>query len=73
VKGTHYPIEKGDALRQKGTWQRANSSARVCCPDCGVSACLEETHRIDDDGVVQPSIVCECGFHEICILIDWGE
>ena len=45
----------------------------IGCPECGCHAGLQ--HKIDDQGVVTPSLVCPhdpCTFHEWGILEGWG-
>ena len=67
-------ITPGDALHFRGRWQRANKSARVSCPDCGLSASLEGTHEISRFGDVVPSVDCpECDFHDFVSLKGWTE
>lgn len=73
-----YIIQKGDPLTKNGVWQKAVAdwiiTARVSCPDCGVSATLEDTHTIDISGNVSPSVRCPetgCRFHETLKLVGW--
>lgn len=62
----------------KGTWGlRVLDGGPVAvfnCPDCGLTAYLEE-HAIDNAGNVTPSLVCPgaCGFHDHVNLRGWGD
>lgn len=59
---TWNPVRLGD-----NTW-----TARLTCPN-GHSGILE-SHRIGDDGIVRPSVVChdeDCGWHVWAKLLDW--
>lgn len=71
-------ILEGDALSFSGRWQYVNvngvTTARISCPECGVSASLEETHKIQKNGNVIPSIDCpKCSFHDFVMLKNWIE
>ena len=48
-------------------------SAVITCPGCGVRGSLSATHDVHPDGVVQPSVLCECGFHEFITLEGYDE
>ena len=64
--------------REHGTWKMAiNSKGKrypiFWCPDCGRAMALRR-HKINDDGSVNPSVVCahkcpKCDFNEHIRLI----
>ena len=61
----------------KGTWvpytRDGKKTARVSCPLCDFVAVLD-THTINEDGVVHPSVVCPvstCRFHAFVKLGGW--
>ena len=63
----------------KGKWQPISSNgektALIYCPSCGsFKESLELAYRIDEDGIVTPSFVCNniiCNFNENIKLQDW--
>lgn len=44
----------------------------VYCPDCGGGLLGDSTHRIEENGDVNNSVVCPCGFHEFIKLEGWN-
>ena len=58
-----------------GTYRKTKTeegpSAVITCPDCKKPGSLSGSHEIRDNGYVEPSVVCPCGFHEFIILADW--
>jgi hypothetical protein len=45
------------------------------CPSCGDYAALDD-HKIANDGVVSPSVICPfggCTFHDTIKLLGWKE
>lgn len=58
-----------------GTWKaletQGGKSATFACPDCGLVGLLTD-HEIGEDGAVNPSVACECGFHEWIKLEGWS-
>lgn len=62
---------------QIGTWRPTirdgHLTATICCPNCHAIASLEpQDHSIAIDGVVRPSVICDCGFHERIRLLNWN-
>lgn len=63
----------------KGKWQPITSdgekTALIYCPNCGdFKASLAGTHKISEEGIVTPSLVCgngDCDFHEHIKLQGW--
>lgn len=47
------------------------AKVRFCCPKCRGMGDLTETHEIASDGTVSPSVVCDCGFHDLVKLEGW--
>ena len=43
---------------------------RMRCPKCDVWGEIID-HNIDDNGFVNPSVVCDCGFHAKVALMDF--
>jgi len=41
----------------------------ISCPQCGQHALLD--HGVLENGEVIPSLLCDCGFHEMVQLEDW--
>lgn len=68
-------LKPGDPFKKNGVWDYSNASARISCPDCGLSGSLEETHAIDPvTGGATPSLVCPadgCKFHAFIQLGAW--
>ena len=62
--------------RARGSWkpfmltEPMRMSASFICPSCGAHAILED-HEIRVGGVVDPSVACECGWHESVTLDGW--
>ena len=60
-----------------GSWKEriteGKRSAAIRCPGCGEIGSLGSSHVVGDDGVVNPSVVCGCGFHEWIRLEDWAD
>jgi C4-type Zn-finger protein len=64
--------------REPGTYKPAiresdqSKTAIVVCPICATKLHLQ-THRIDYQGKVSPSVVCSnaCSFHDFIQLQDW--
>lgn len=55
----------------KGTWYlNQDAEVKVLCPVCGGCGDLNE-HQINEHGLVSPSVVCECGFHDVILLEGW--
>ena len=49
--------------------------AKFRCPECGIYGYITN-HRIDDDGKVNPSVVCseiKCSFQKYIILKNWNK
>ena len=46
-------------------------AVKIACPRCGVWAYLEGHTVDDDDGLIMPSVACECGFHANLRLVGW--
>lgn len=67
-------IPRGESKGEAGTWYPGSldgaSTVFLTCPGCGRSGPLD-SHTIKDDGAVEPSIACECGFHEWVQLQDY--
>lgn len=40
------------------------------CPKCEVWGDVID-HNIDDEGFINPSVICECGFHAMVALKDF--
>jgi len=51
---------------EKGTWKLVKldgvPAIWIACPGCGQHALLE--HGVSLSGEVNPSLLCECGYHE---------
>jgi hypothetical protein len=63
--------------REKGTYkpcrlEEGRLTANIICPDCGTMLCLNP-HQVSADGTVNPSVVCDCGFHEYIVLCGFHE
>lgn len=54
--------------RRTATRMPPGFSAVISCPGCGIVASLDQTHDVHVDGTVQPSILCDCGFHDFIVL-----
>ena len=61
---------------EKGTWRRVQRDGETIyvftCPNCGGSGGLdgkEGNHTVNSDGIVSPSVVCDCGFHDYIRLL----
>ena len=72
-----FEIEQGDIDKVQGVWKGAKMPTRrtalLSCPGCGSIAGLQG-HRILDDGIVEPSVVCPeagCDFHKYVKLVGW--
>jgi len=69
-------VPKHEAVLGRATtlsWWQAGPKAVVMCPN-GHSLFLGETHTIQADGQVMPSLVCGidgCGFHKFVRLMGW--
>lgn len=70
-------LQHGDPDAAHGVWKGgrfpSGRTAIISCPKCGFSASLRD-HSIDDNGDVNPSLVCPgegCGFHEWITLAGW--
>lgn len=67
-----------DDIIRSGTWVSEKwphlQTALVGCPKCGEAGSLAQ-HKIADDGMVTPSVVCpnDCGFHEYVKLDGWKQ
>lgn len=48
-------------------------SAVICCPDCKLPGSISDSHEVLENGDVEPSVVCPCGFHEFITLADWRD
>lgn len=59
---------------EPGTWCRGTLDGEavvfLSCESCGRTGPLVE-HKVDDDGIVEPSIVCDCGYHRFARLKHW--
>jgi len=65
------PKARGDSLREGCWYLNQDAEVKVCCPGCGGVGDLNE-HRIDDNGMVWPSLICQaCGFHDSVQLEGW--
>lgn len=64
---TPMAIPRGSA---KGEWWIWLGQLWMRCPQCGLHARLAD-HTMSPEGFVQPSVVCDCGFHEYIKLADW--
>ncbi len=57
----------------QGTWAPVTldnkATARIGCPGCGQAALLD--HTVDENGDVNPSLLCDCGYHEYVHLCNW--
>jgi len=65
----------GEGLGVKGRWWAVRKkgviiTAAITCPDCGGRGMLED-HTITPWGMVNPSVQCDCGFHEMIELRAW--
>jgi len=49
--------------KEAGQWWNFDGRTFWSCPKCGQAAELT-THKINEEGLVHPSVVCGCGFHE---------
>lgn len=72
-------IKEGEPFKKKGVWRGTKMrdgrrSALMSCPKCGQTCSLSH-HKIQDNGEVQPSVVCpmDCGFHEYVKLAGWSK
>lgn len=69
-------IEKGQ-FNERGTWFQSTrdgqSQIMLSCPGCGTRASLTETHEINEAGNVNPSVECDCGYHEFVTLKDYAQ
>lgn len=65
---------RGDPLT-KGQWYfNQDAEVKVSCPDCGGVGDLNG-HTITGVGrsaLVEPSLVCDCGFHDTIALLDYS-
>jgi len=66
------------SVKNPGQWRGLKAdgvrTAGLSCPDCGQVASLSH-HKIDQDGIVTPSVVCPtegCKFHEWIKLDGWS-
>lgn len=57
----------------RGTWASGkDSEVFLSCPGCGIIANIAETHEIDAEGVITPSVDCSnCDFHDQIKLHDY--
>lgn len=59
----------------RGHWWRFRTWVVLSCPLCGVAMRLDDTHRIDADGTVTPSVRCglsRCAFHDAVRLAEYA-
>jgi hypothetical protein len=77
MKTERVVFQRGEGLGVKGRWWVVRekkggpvTTAAITCPDCGKRGMLDE-HSITSWGMVSPSVVCECGFHEMIELKFW--
>jgi hypothetical protein len=74
-------VAKKGEMFQRGTWRKAlsdgHSVVNLCCPQCGAYGQLlgpDASHQVAADGTVSPSVLCDCGWHEMVRLdLDPGE
>lgn len=45
-------------------------TANIICPNCSTLLHLNP-HKVEKDGTVSPSVVCDCGFHDYIKLNNW--
>ena len=72
-------LAKQDNYYNSGTWKGVKLSdgsrgASFTCPHCRQTASLID-HEIDENGDVNPSVVCPdriCEFHRYIRLLDWS-
>jgi hypothetical protein len=59
-----------------GTWWKdGRDRLWICCPKCKRIGILTETHTVDEQGNVTPSVICSrktCDFHETIKLKDYA-
>lgn len=76
----HLALRLGGEPQRNGTWwpatyQDGARGAFWSCPKCGAAAGLK-THKINEEGLVHPSVICEgrpskpCDFHDYIALSD---
>lgn len=77
MKSERVVFMRGEGLGIKGRWWAVREqtggpiiTAAITCPDCGKRGTLDD-HTITNWGMVNPSVVCECGFHEMIELRAW--
>jgi hypothetical protein len=63
---------RGDPLERGQWWFNQDAQVSVSCPGCGGIANLSE-HHIGAHGEVEPSVICECGFHDKVMLHDYAD
>jgi hypothetical protein len=71
VKGRWWPVREPQTQRTPGA-PNTNpiTTAAITCPDCGGRGMLDK-HTITNWGIVNPSVQCDCGFHEMIELRGW--
>lgn len=60
-------IKKAEIGIEKGCWEWPDGYEKpiVYCPNCGGGLLAGfSSHRFEDNGDVNNSVVCPCGFHE---------
>jgi hypothetical protein len=75
----NYKLPKSTEYK-KGSWKPADNPdilCRVTCPGCGGTATLpfdlQKGWTANNKGEVNPSLSCDCGFHEFIELEDWNQ
>jgi len=67
--------DRGTPLTKASWWLNQDAEISVSCPQCGGIGNLNG-HQVTligtGHGLVEPSLQCDCGFHDDVALRDWS-